>query len=121
MKTHTLTPEQEQIRIVYEKQYDCEIYVYTLPLNRQATEKQDVFLREPTLQELDIYVRTSQTNPVLCNQSMFATLLICEDTVLRKKLVENKYAVMGITPGIEAITSYFSAILKKSENNSESK
>lgn len=115
---NTLTKEEIEKKEAYEKLHNCEVVVAVLPLDRKRTETATCYFREPTLTELDAFMRQDVTNPLLSKQSLLFTLLLGEDAE-KKAICANRYAVLASISVIDEITSFFNAVIKKNSENTE--
>lgn len=111
-----LTPEEEAIKAKYQKQFGCEIEVVVVPMDRTAKTTETLFLKEPTLAQMDVYASEYPRHPILACQSLFATLLIASDED-KTRICGNKYAVMSIRNVIDKMTEFFVAVVKKSKDS----
>ena len=108
-----LTPEEKERKEKYEIALGVEVSVVSVPLNKDATKKEVIYLKEPDIQQLDAYLAMKEAHPLLARQNLFGALVLTADDQERIRLLTNKYVVMGVSFIIDKLTEFFVAEIKK--------
>lgn len=115
MKNILTAEELEKLASLQAEYPNGEVTAATCPINKAGDAYITAYFREPTIEEIDAYMRLEAHNPLLSKRQLLATVLVGVTDAEKKHLIENKYFVMGAIPIVDDSISFFQAIVKKKE------